>query len=234
MIKMTALNDLIQAAHHIVFLTGAGVSTASGIPDYRSKNGLYAHGESPEYLLSHDCLVEHPKLYYDFVKHNLFYPNAKPNIIHQKMATLTRDGKAMIITQNIDDLHAQADPKSGTLIEFHGDLYDVYCQKCYTHVDWHQYLKSMYHQNCGGILRSNIVLYGEGIDEQKLARSIAAVEQADLIVVVGTSFVVYPFAGLLQYRPATAKVVAVNEEPITLPPDGIMIINDATKEFAKV
>ena len=91
---MTKLNDLIQSARQIVFMTGAGVSTASGIPDYRSKNGLYAHGQTPEYLLSHDCLINEPEVYYDFVTHNLFYPDAQPNIIHQKMAALTRDGRA--------------------------------------------------------------------------------------------------------------------------------------------
>lgn len=160
---MTVLNDLIQQAQHIVFMTGAGVSTASGIPDYRSKNGLYSHGQTPEYLLSHECLVNEPEVYYDFVIHNLFYPDAKPNVIHQKMAALTRLGKATIITQNIDGLHAQADPQPGSLSEFHGNFYDVYCQKCQQKVDWHEYLKDMHHKNCGGILRSNIVLYGEGI-----------------------------------------------------------------------
>lgn len=231
---MTVLNDLIQQAQHIVFMTGAGVSTASGIPDYRSKNGLYSHGQTPEYLLSHDCLVNEPEVYYDFVIHNLFYPDAKPNVIHQKMAALTRLRKATIITQNIDGLHAQADPQSKSLIEFHGNLYDVYCQKCQQKVDWHEYLKDMHHKNCGGILRSNIVLYGEGIDEQKLKNSIQAIQQADLLVVVGTSFVVYPFAGLLQYRNPAAKIAAVNKEMIQVPPQTEMIINDAVQEFAQV
>lgn len=231
---MTKLNDLIQNAHRIVFMTGAGVSTASGIPDYRSKNGLYSHGQTPEYLLSHDCLVNEPKVYYDFVTHNLFYPHAQPNIIHQKMAALTRKRQATIITQNIDGLHAQAKPAPDALIEFHGNLYDVFCQKCGQKVDWHEYLKDMHHRNCGGILRSQIVLYGEEIDQQKLERSIQVIQAADLIIVVGTSFVVYPFAGLLQYRRPDAQLAAVNKETIQVPPQTAMIVNDAVEEFAQV
>ena len=231
---MTKLNDLIQKARQIVFMTGAGVSTASGIPDYRSKNGLYSHGQTPEYLLSHDCLVNEPEVYYDFVIHNLFYPDAQPNIIHQKMAALTREGRATIITQNIDGLHAQADSAPDSLIEFHGNLYNIVCQKCGQTVDWHEYLKDMHHRNCGGILRSQIVLYGEGINQQKLEHSIQAIQAADLIVVVGTSFVVYPFAGLLQYRRPDAQIAAVNKEPIQVPPQTAMIVNDAVEEFAQV
>lgn len=231
---MSQLNDLIQNANKVVFLTGAGVSTASGIPDYRSKHGIYSNGKSPEYLLSHDCLVNEPEVFHDFVVKNLYFPNAKPNIIHQKMAALANQQGAQVITQNVDGLYRKAGIDPHRLVEFHGNIYDVYCQKCGQKVDWHEFINDIHHQNCGGILRSQVVLYGEQIDPQNLEHSIEAIQNADLIVIVGTSFIVYPFAGLLQYRQATAKVVAVNNVPINIPTDGIMITNDAVKEFAKV
>ena len=231
---MTQLNDLLTTAKRIVFLTGAGVSTASGIPDYRSKNGLYANKRRPEYLLSHTCLVKEPEVFYEYLKANLYYPKAEPNIIHEKMAAFTKVKRATIITQNIDGLHAKAGSDLERLVEFHGNLYDLYCQKCGQTVTYKTYLKNMYHQDCGGILRPDVVLYEEGIKQARLNQALTALSQADLVVVCGTSFVVYPFAGLIQYRSPKAKVVAVNKEVISLPSDGIMIQGDAVKEFAQV
>lgn len=231
---MSELNELIQQANKVVFLTGAGVSTASGIPDYRSKHGIYKEGKTPEYMLSHECLENEPEAFHDFVVQNLYFPNAKPNIIHKKMAVLAQAGKATIVTQNVDGLYRKAKTPADKLIEFHGNIYDVYCQKCRQKVDWHEFIKDIHHQDCGGILRSKVVLYGEGIDPQNLTRAIKAVRDADLIVIVGTSFVVYPFAGLIQYRNPHAEIVAVNNQPIQIPDSGIMIVNDAVKEFAEV
>ncbi|WP_290033483.1 NAD-dependent protein deacylase [Ligilactobacillus cholophilus] len=231
---MSMLNDEIQNAKKVVFLTGAGVSTASGIPDYRSKQGIYANGKSPEYMLSHDCLMNEPEAFHDFVVKNLYFPDAKPNVIHRKMAALANEGKAIVITQNVDNLYRKAGIDPTKLIEFHGNLYDVYCQKCKQNVDWHEFIKDIHHQNCGGILRSHVVLYDEGIDPQNITKSIQALRSADLIVIVGTSFVVYPFAGLLQYRNPHSKVIAINKEPINIPSNGMMIVNDAVKEFAQV
>lgn len=231
---MSELNELIQQANKVVFLTGAGVSTASGIPDYRSKHGIYKEGKTPEYMLSHECLENEPEAFHDFVVQNLYFPNAKSNIIHKKMAVLAQAGKATIITQNVDGLYRKAKTPADKLIEFHGNIYDVYCQKCRQKVDWHEFIKDIHHQDCGGILRSKVVLYGEGIDPQNLTRAIKAVRDADLIVIVGTSFVVYPFAGLIQYRNPHAEIVAVNNQPIQIPDSGIMIVNDAVKEFAEV
>lgn len=231
---MTELNEILNRANKIVFLTGAGVSTASGIPDYRSKNGLYAQKKTPEYLLSHTCLIREPETFYQYVKHNLYYPNAKPNIIHKKMAAFAKAGKAIIITQNIDNLHGQSGVPVDRLVEFHGNLYKIYCQKCHQRVPYQTYLQSMHHQNCGGILRADVVLYEEGIKQENLQKSVLALQQADTIVVCGTSFVVYPFAGLIEYRNSNAKVVAVNKETISLPEKGIMIKGDAVQEFEQV
>ena len=202
-------------AKRIVFLTGAGVSTASGIPDYRSKNGLYTNDKSDkpaEYYLSTDCLRDEPKVFWEYEKSNMYYPDAKPNVIHERQAEFTQKRNAVVVTQNIDSLYRKANTQN--LVEFHGNLYKVYCQKCHKTVNYKDYLKSMYHENCGGILRPDIVLYGEGLDPVAISKSVEAVSQADLIVIVGTSMRVYPFAGLIDYRSQNAKVPAVNEEPL--------------------
>lgn len=202
-------------AKRIVFLTGAGVSTASGIPDYRSKNGLYTNDKSDkpaEYYLSTDCLRDEPKVFWEYEKSNMYYPDAKPNVIHERQAEFTQKRNAVVVTQNIDSLYRKANTQN--LVEFHGNLYKVYCQKCHKTVNYKDYLKSMYHENCGGILRPDIVLYGEGLDPVAISKSVKAVSQADLIVIVGTSMRVYPFAGLIDYRSQNAKVLAVNEEPL--------------------
>ncbi|MCI1954445.1 NAD-dependent protein deacylase [Ligilactobacillus acidipiscis] len=231
---MTELNDLLNQAKHVVFMTGAGVSTASGIPDYRSKNGLYAGQEAPEYLLSAQCLQREPQKHYDFVTKSMIYPDAVPNVIHEKMAEFAQKKGAMIITQNIDGLHSKAGTPAEKLVEFHGNLTNVYCQKCGQTATLAEYQQDMHHKGCGGILRTGIVLYGEPINEDNLRRSLAAIESADLLVVVGTSFVVYPFAGLISYRSPHAKLVAVNKQRISIPENGVMIQNDATKEFSSV
>lgn len=231
---MTVLNNELKKADRIVFLTGAGVSTASGIPDYRSKNGLYSNGAAPEYLLSQSCLYKEPEKQYDFIVNNMIYPKAKPNVIHEKMAAFTQAGKADIITQNVDGLHEKAGSDPQRLVEFHGNIYHIYCTKCGKDATLADYQHSLYHSDCGGVLRTDIVLYGETIDADKIERSIAAISQAELIVVVGTSFVVYPFAGLIQYAAPNAKMLAVNREPITLPQHGEMIVGDAVKEFEQV
>lgn len=224
--------ELFQAKR-IVFLTGAGVSTPSGIPDYRSKGGLYDNDQQrPEYLLSHTCLVHQPEKFYQFVVQQMYYPAALPNIIHQKMAWFTQNKAAIIITQNVDGLHMKA--KAQNVIEFHGSLYRVYCQKCGQKVAYQQYLKSMIHQGCGGILRPAIVLYEEQIDPKIINASLMAISQADLIVVCGTSLQVYPFAGLLTAADPTAKIIAINREKLVLPANAQQIVADAASTFAAV
>lgn len=219
-------------ANNIVFLTGAGVSTASGIPDYRSKNGLYTNDQSDkpaEYYLSSDCLRDEPEVFWQYEKSNMYYPDAKPNVIHEKQAAFTHQKDAVVVTQNIDSLYRKAGTQN--LIEFHGNLYTVYCQKCGKKVDYKDYLKSMYHENCGGILRPDIVLYGEGLDPDAISKSVEAVSRADLLVIVGTSMRVYPFAGLSDYRSANAKVLAVNEEQLTFNFPFTMIKENAVDFF---
>ncbi|WP_278952406.1 NAD-dependent protein deacylase [Lactobacillus apis] len=229
--QITELKDDLNLAQHITFLTGAGVSTHSGIPDYRSKNGIYdGVNESPETILSEETLYQRPKFFYQFVMNNMYFPDAQPNKIHQKIAEFCNE-KGDLITQNVDHL----DHKSNNhyVTEFHGSLYDIYCTKCRQPVSYQEYANSFRHKNCGGIIRPGIVLYGEQIDQTNLSKSINAMSMSDLIIICGTSFVVYPFAQLLSYRQPDAKVWAINKTAI--PAAGISaIIGDALDVFQQI
>ncbi|WP_137597705.1 NAD-dependent protein deacylase [Paucilactobacillus kaifaensis] len=229
--KQEIQTDFDQA-NHIVFLTGAGVSTASGIPDFRSANGLYTHNKNAEYYLSHAYFASDPDGFYDFCKQNLYFPEAKPNVIHQKQAALTTSGRGAVITQNIDNLYEVAGTTN--LVDFHGNLFDVYCTKCGKKVDWHDYLNSRIHQGCGEALRPDVVLYDEGIKPESISRAVNYLANADLVVIVGTSMRVYPFAGLLDYRNPQAKVIAINQEKLQLPVRFEMVQQDATQFFAEL
>jgi NAD-dependent deacetylase len=225
----TQIQQLFDNAKRIVFLTGAGVSTASGIPDFRSANGLYTQDKNAEYYLSHRYFSSDPEGFYEFCKKNLYFPDAKPNVIHQKQAALTNQDRATVITQNIDNLYEEA----GTthLIDFHGNLYHVYCEKCGETVPVADYLKSRLHAKDGGSLRPDIVLYDEGIKQDDIMNSVRAMQSADLVVIVGTSMKVYPFAGLLEYRNPDAQVLAINQQKLNLPCEFTMVQTDATKFF---
>lgn len=229
---MVSLNDQLKKANHIVFMTGAGISTHSGIPDFRSQNGLYAH--HPESTLSHANFKNNPQGFYEFTKKYMTHPNAKPNIIHYKMAQFTRKQKAVIITQNADGLHLKAGADPERLIEFHGNHSRIYCTKCKKQVPLKDYLTSMYHKNCGGILRPDVVLFDEPIKEENLLKSILAIKKADLIIIAGTSFVVQPFASLIQYRNPETPLIAINKNSIPLPKNSHMITNNAAEEFKKI
>ena len=227
-----AEQQLFDNANHIVFLTGAGVSTASGIPDFRSANGLYTQNKNAEYYLSHRYFVEDPEGFYNYCKQNLYFPDARPNVIHEKQAALTQQDRATVITQNIDNLYEEAGTKH--LVDFHGNLYHVYCEKFHETVPVADYLKSRIHEKDGGSLRPDIVLYDEGISQAAISQSVNAMANADLVVIVGTSMKVYPFAGLLQYANPAAKVLAINQQALNLPVDFTMIQADATKYFAEL
>lgn len=229
--KIKALQEDINNAKHIAFLTGAGVSTHSGIPDYRSKGGIYnGVAESPETILSDDTLFNRPQFFYNFVMNNMYFPDAKPNLIHKKIAEISNK-KGTLITQNIDTLDTRAGNKH--VIEFHGNLYNIYCTKCHKHLTYDDYAQGYLHKDCGGIIRPGIVLYGEAINPATLEKSVAAMEKSDLVIIVGTSFVVYPFAQLLAYRKPNAKVWSVNKTEIAA--SGInSIIDDARNVFLKI
>lgn len=220
--------DLIEQAQKIVFLTGAGVSTASGIPDYRSLSGIYHGIERPEYLLSQTCMREEPEKFYSFVK-TMYHPKAKPNSIHLKMAELEKVKEVEVISQNIDGLHKAAGTQH--LVNFHGDLYDCYCRKCGQAISVKSYKLSDQHAQCGGQIRPNIVLYEEGLDEQAIATAIKAIVAAELIVIVGTSFQVHPFCDLIHYASSQAEILVINQTPIPLNHPAYFLKEDALQVF---
>lgn len=232
MLVTDEIQALFNQANNIIFMTGAGVSTASGIPDYRSKGGLYDHndGDSPEYLLSTEALAREPEKQYHFMKNNLYHLEAQPNIIHHKMALLTQQQRAKIITQNVDGLHEEAG--SQNVINFHGSWRRIYSVKTHQPDTIEHYLNSMYQTDTGDILRPAITLYGEipfHVDE-----AIQWVSEADLVVVVGTSLVVYPFAGLLQYVKPGTKIISINLERVTASRKIQQIIGDAETFFSEL
>lgn len=229
--KINQFKEHLDQATHVIFLTGAGVSTPSGIPDYRSKNGLYSNQSNPEYLLSAENLRDHHQDFYRFVMDNMFFPEAKPNLIHQKIAEIV-NSKGTLITQNVDGLDLKAGNQH--VIEFHGNLYRLYCQTCHKKFNYTEYAKSDIHEQDGGIIRPDITLYSEQINPKRLEDSILALQKADLIVIVGTSFRVYPFAQLLNYRNQDAKVWVINKEEINTSDKINFIQADATEVFVKL
>jgi NAD-dependent deacetylase len=192
-----------------VFFGGAGVSTESGIPDFRSEKGLYMakqeYGRSPEEMISHSFFVREPVIFYDYYKKNLIYPDAQPNAAHLGIAALEKTGKDVrVVTQNIDGLHQQAG--SSTVYELHGSVLRNYCLKCGATYDLAYILDDAncqdgvpYCAKCGGMVRPDVVLYEEGLDDATVKGAVDAIAKADLLIVGGTSLVVYPAAGFLNY-----------------------------------
>ena len=198
-----ALKDLVERSSSMVFLGGAGVSTASGIPDFRSADGLYhQHFDyPPEVMLSHSFYVEHPKEFFDFFRERMVALDAKPNQAHYKLAELEKDGPLQaVLTQNIDGLHQMAGSKR--VLELHGSVHRNICQRCGAvyPVEWVMEKKGVPHCDaCGGPVKPDVVLYEEALDQRLLQESVNLISRADLLVVGGTSLVVWPVAGLVQY-----------------------------------
>ncbi len=220
------LKALVDEAENVVFFGGAGVSTASGIPDFRSENGLY-HQKfkySPETMLGHQFFCTHTAEFYEFYRDRMIALDAKPNRAHEKLAELEAAGKlAAVITQNIDGLHQAAGSKN--VLELHGSVHRNICQGCGA-VYSAEWIVAREHEDedgvprcpeCGGLIKPDVVLYGESLDGDVIEDSIAAIQDADLLIIGGTSLVVYPAAGLVQYFGA-GKLAIVNMQPT--PQDG--------------
>ena len=211
------LKQWIDESKSTIFLGGAGVSTASGIPDFRSAHGLYTEkkqGISYEEMLSHDYFVHHPAEFFEFMRKVMLYPNAKPNAAHYALATLEQAGKLQaVITQNIDGLHQMAGSKN--VIELHGNENRWYCLACGKKYDMGIVTGSegVPTCTCGGTVRPDVVLYGEQLDQTDLYRAVTLAEDCDLMLVAGTSLVVYPVAGLVNYLSPGAKLVILNRDP---------------------
>ncbi len=198
------LKKVIENSRRIAFLGGAGLSTESGIPDFRSADGIYkaqsAYGHSPEVLLSHDFFWRHTDVFYDYYKKFLLYPAAKPNKAHRALAKLEKDGKlTAVITQNIDGLHQAAGSRN--VLELHGSVHRNYCTKCrkaYS-MEYVMEREGVPSCSCGAVIKPDVVLYGEGLETKTLISAVTHIQRADTLIVGGTSLVVYPAAGLIDY-----------------------------------
>lgn len=210
------LSAAIDAAKSVVFFGGAGVSTASGIPDFRSEDGLYHQHFKypPEEMLSHHFCVSHTEEFYDFYRTRMIALDAKPNQAHYKLAELERAGKLMaVITQNIDGLHQMAGSKN--VLELHGSVHRNICQRCGSvqSAEWIMGTTGVPRcPECGGPIKPDVVLYEESLDEHVLMASVEAIAAADLLIIGGTSLVVYPAAGLVNYFEGS-RLVIVNKQP---------------------
>ena len=196
------LEKIISQSQNIVFFGGAGVSTESGIPDFRSVDGLYhqKYDYPPETILSHTFWEERPEEFYRFYRDKLIVKGAKPNAAHLRLAKLEREGKLKaVITQNIDGLHQKAG--SQEVLELHGSVLRNHCTRCgkFYGVERIAESRGIPRCTCGGIIKPDVVLYEESLDEDVMARAIHYIRQADVLIIGGTSLVVYPAAGLIQY-----------------------------------
>lgn len=196
--NISKLQEIIDTSRNIVFFGGAGVSTESGIPDFRSADGIYSR--TPEELVSHTYYLEHTEEFFEFYRKNLIFENAKPNSAHYKLAELENDGRLKaVITQNIDGLHHEAGSKN--VLELHGSIHRNYCQVCGKFYDSTYILESegIPRCSCGGIIKPDVVLYEEPLNTAVLNFAVDYISNADTLIIGGTSLVVYPAAGLVNH-----------------------------------
>lgn len=212
--KIQSLQQIIDTYDNIVFFGGAGVSTESGIPDFRSTDGLYhmQYAYPPETIVSHSFYRANPKEFYRFYKDKMIYPDAAPNSAHQKLAELEARGKVLaVITQNIDGLHQAAGSKE--VLELHGSVLRNYCERCGTFHDVYAMINSPDVPKCtacGGPIKPDVVLYEEGLDDKILRSAIRYIQNAQVLIIGGTSLAVYPAAGLIDYFRGE-KIVVINK-----------------------
>lgn len=234
--KVQELVKILQESENIVFFGGAGISTSSGIPDFRSSTGLYSRklnkNFSPEQAVSHSFLITYPEEFFDFYKKNLIYPDAKPNDCHYALAELEKMGKLKgVVTQNIDGLHQAAGSKA--VYELHGSIHRNYCIKCGAEYDAEFIIKSNgipKCDKCGKTVRPDVVLYEEGLDQNVISGAINAISKADTLIIGGTSLVVYPAAGLIDYFRGR-NLILINKSSTSADSRADLIINE---DIAKV
>ena len=232
--KRRQFQQWIDESSKIVFFGGAGVSTESGIPDFRSTDGLYnmQYKYPPEAIISRSFFDRDPEEFYRFYRDKMLFPDAKPNAAHLKLAELARAGKLKaVVTQNIDGLHQAAG--SGVVYELHGSVHRNYCMKCRQFYD----LDFIYHSQgipkcrvCGGIVKPDVVLYEENLDEETMEAAVLAISRADMLIIGGTSLAVYPAAGLIRYYQGD-KLVLINKSPTPYDNRANLILNGPIGEI---
>ena len=239
--KIDTLDQWIRDTDKIVFFGGAGVSTASGIPDFRSKDGLYNQHDvrfeqyRPEYLLSHSCLVNEPKVYFEFHRQKMDTRNIQPNNAHKYLAALEKQGKLTgIVTQNIDGLHQKAGSRK--VYEIHGSALRNYCMKCgktYPSDYIFESREPVPHCTCGGVIRPDITLYEEMLPEDAVEHAVRAIPDADMMIIAGTSLTVYPAASFIDYFRGR-RLAILNREPLAvhMRAETISLTEDMDRVFA--
>lgn len=212
--KLNQLKTWVSESKRIVFFGGAGVSTESGIPDFRGVDGLYHQKfrEPPETIISHSYYVKHPDVFFEFYRTHMLYPDARPNLAHKKLAQWEREGKLLaVVTQNIDGLHQMAGSKN--VYELHGSVHRNICQTCGKVYDLQAFMQLDHIPvcpACGGRVKPDVVLYEEGLNQKTLQDAVYYISHADILIVGGTSLAVYPAAGLIDYYNGH-KLVLINK-----------------------
>ena len=243
------LREMIDRSNRIVFFGGAGVSTESGIPDFRSKDGLYnqKYKYDPEFMLSRKCLIKKPKLFWEFYRDKILIKGVEPNDAHKALAKLEQDGKlTAVVTQNIDNLHELAGSK--TVYHIHGTITMNHCEQCKTrytpeevenaekdtqlHTSGVTEIDGVPKCSCGGIIRPDVTLYGEKLPSEDWAKSCFAVKDADMLIVAGTSLSVYPAATILDYFSGEYLVV-INRDPTDRDKWADLVIRDNVGEVLR-
>ena len=224
--KINELKHIIDESEDIVFFTGAGISVPSGIPDFRSADGLYTNDLRAESIISHSYFMSHPKEFYKFYKDKMVYEDAEPNIAHKWIAKLEESGKSKgVITQNIDGLHLMAGSKN--VVEIHGSIYRNHCMKCHKSYTLKDILKDEIPLcDCGGMIKPDVVLYEEALEYQDIIKAISMIEKADTLIIIGTSLSVYPAAGFIDYFNGRHLIVLNKGEIYTTIKDALIINDD--------
>ena len=229
--KIKKLADILRDSDNIVFFGGAGISTASGIPDFRSSDGLYSkklnRHFTPEQAVSHTFFVQYPEDFFEFYKENLIYPDAKPSGCHIALAKLEEMGKLKaVVTQNIDGLHQAAGSK--VVYELHGSVLRNFCQSCGEFYD-EKFILGCEGvpkcAKCGGVVKPDVVLYEEGLDDDVISGAVNAISRADTLIIGGTSLIVYPAAGLINYFRGS-NLILINKTPTSADSRADLVIND--------
>lgn len=230
--KKQLFKQIVEQSNNIVFFGGAGVSTESNIPDFRSVDGLYnqKYKYPPETILSHTFFVHRTEDFFDFYRDKMLAPWAKPNVTHLTLARLEQQGKLKaIVTQNIDGLHEMAGSKN--IFNLHGTVYRNYCMKCgkFYPVEHIQNSTGIPRCSCGGIVKPDVVLYEEGLDDDVIEGAINAIAKADVLIVGGTSLTVYPAAGLINYFKGK-HLVLINKQLTTFDEKATLVIHESLGE----
>lgn len=231
--KVKRLKEIIEQTNNLVFFGGAGVSTESGIPDFRSTDGLYnlKYKYPPETIVSHTFFVQKTEEFYEFYKDKMMALDAKPNKAHEKLAQWEKEGKCRaVITQNIDGLHQMAG--SQKVMELHGSIHRNYCTRCGKFFDA-AYVKNSAGlpicDDCGGLIKPDVVLYEEGLDSQTISDAVYAISHADVLIIGGTSLAVYPAAGMIDYFRGK-HLILINKSSTPRDGQADLIINDSIGE----